>query len=847
MDPRNRSAEGALGPTLGRMRLMNPHLILLLIGWLAGSPARAAGAAAGGSDLFAAIRNGDAAAVRSLLKAGADLESRNEAGDTPLMSAAWQADAGLLELLLRAGARLNATNQAGVTALLRAAPFHEPARLLVEAGADVRARSLMGNTALLLAARQHGNAATAKLLLDRGADVNATNAFGASALMAAVAAEDLDLARLLLDRGADVNAVPAMSEEGFLWGGGRSALGWAAFRGHAPLVKLLLARGARVDALSIMGSALTQAGWAGHAGVARLLLEAGAPVDQRDLIAHYTPLHWAASSEHASPALVELLLARGADANAEGGQPVDNYLGVVQTPLMLARRRGDTPIVKALLKGGARDTAAPEVRRKAAGTAAGAAPPSAVAAIQRALPALVRTAEESVATFRRHASRQECISCHQQQLPLAAIELAASRGIPTDPAVERHQLDLLTQFLSSTPIKADLPHFSGLEADLQATFHPEPAISDGYAILDFQLARRPASAVTDTLVHRLAAFQSPDGHWAWNLPRPPIQASDITATAQALRVLQSYPIPARRKELEERVRRARAWLAKAPAETNEERVHQLVGLALAGDEPPALRPLAEELIRRQRADGGWGQLAGLDSDAYATGQSLHALQEAARLPADHPAVRRGIDFLLRTQLADGTWHVRTRAHPFQPPMDSGFPHGRDSWISASGSGWAVMALAISLDPAQVPPATPATSRTEAPAALASASSSRPAEAAAGRATPRVEFARDIQPLLERSCLGCHSGERPKGGFALGDRSSLLKGGHRGEPVVVPGRADSGQLIRVVQDEVEDLEMPPLAKRGTFPALTREETTRLRAWIDQGAAWPDGVTLRLPGK
>ena len=134
----------------------------------------------------------------------------------------------------------------------------------------------------------------------------------------------------------------------------------------------------------------------------------------------------------------------------------------------------------------------------------------------------------------------------------------------------------------------------------------------------------------------------------------------------------------------------------------------------------ALKTLVEELIRQQRADGGWGQLAGLDSDAYATGQSLYALMEGSTIPAGDPALRRGIDFLLRTQLADGTWHVRTRAHPFQPPMDSGFPHGIDGWISSAGTSWAVMALATSLDPSQTPPTT---------SALADAAVTAPAVAA----------------------------------------------------------------------------------------------------------------------
>ena len=59
-----------------------------------------------------------------------------------------------------------------------------------------------------------------------------------------------------------------------------------------------------------------------------------------------------------------------------------------------------------------------------------------------------------------------------------------------------------------------------------------------------------------------------------------------------------------------------------------------------------------------------------------------------------PAIERGLRFLLATQLEDGTWHVRRRAFPFQPTMNSGFPHGRDSWISAAATSWAVLALSL---------------------------------------------------------------------------------------------------------------------------------------------------------
>ena len=51
--------------------------------------------------------------------------------------------------------------------------------------------------------------------------------------------------------------------------------------------------------------------------------------------------------------------------------------------------------------------------------------------------------------------------------------------------------------------------------------------------------------------------------------------------------------------------------------------------------------------------------------------------------------------------------------------------------------------------------------------------------------------------------------------------------------------------RFVQDQAEDMEMPPVAKRGKLPALTADETANLRAWINQGANWPEGVILDAP--
>jgi hypothetical protein len=71
---------------------------------------------------------------------------------------------------------------------------------------------------------------------------------------------------------------------------------------------------------------------------------------------------------------------------------------------------------------------------------------------------------------------------------------------------------------------------------------------------------------------------------------------------------------------------------------------------------------------------------------------LVALLQAGALEPTDPAYRRGVDYLLRSQLADGTWYVKSRALPFQPYFESGFPHGPDQWVSAAASNWAAMAL-----------------------------------------------------------------------------------------------------------------------------------------------------------
>jgi squalene cyclase len=88
------------------------------------------------------------------------------------------------------------------------------------------------------------------------------------------------------------------------------------------------------------------------------------------------------------------------------------------------------------------------------------------------------------------------------------------------------------------------------------------------------------------------------------------------------------------------------------------------------------------------------------SAAYATGSALVALEQAAGLGVGDPVYQRGVRHLLATQLADGTWHVRSRSKPFQTYFESGFPHGKDQFLSLAATGWATTALSLALPAAK---------------------------------------------------------------------------------------------------------------------------------------------------
>jgi ankyrin len=333
--------------------------------------------------LIQAVKTKDDTTIRSLLKAGIDVNTPQGDGATALHWAVHYDDLATVDLLLRAGSRANVANDLGVTPLYLACTNRNAAMVekLLRAGADPNAKLLNGETALMNCART-GNGASVKSLLAAGANVNAKEQeHDQTALMWAAAEKHPEAVRLLIEAGADIRARSrtyaqivtsevtqrAGREElnYTVMRGGSTPLLFGAHSGDTESIHALLATGADVnDTLPNGMSALVLATHSGNGAAATLLLEKGADPNAAGI--GYTALH--AAVLRGDPNLVKDLLLHGANPNAQitKGTPLrrnsqDYNLPAAligATPYWLAAKFLEPDIMRALAAGGA-DTQTP--------------------------------------------------------------------------------------------------------------------------------------------------------------------------------------------------------------------------------------------------------------------------------------------------------------------------------------------------------------------------------------------------------------------------------------------------------------------------------------------------------
>jgi ankyrin repeat protein len=612
--------------------------------------------------LFDTIRRGDTGALKTALASGANPNSRDDTGATALMHAAAYASAADVRLLLDTGADVNASNGYGSTALMWAAGDPAKVQLLLERGASPNARAIDRTTALLVAARL-GNADSMRLLVARGANPNATSGDTVNLLRVAYASEYPEVRRVLSDNGISLKDSDAR---------GASLLAQN-FYDTATFRQLLDAGADPNQTVQIVTLTLPTLGLASSSGqteAVRLLLARGA--NPRANGTHgWTPLMMAAAASRPNPAVVDLLIEKGVDINASDDAG--------RTALDWALMQGETPVSERLLKAGAKALAPPPSTPQVVST-----PRPARVAIEKALARL----QPASPGF---TSGSKCVSCHNESLPAMAVKVATDRGVPADRTLAAH------------PAQATLAMWKGSrEQYLLANGGGGFIAGTPYALTALAEEGVAPNPITDAVALCLANAQRRDG--SWYLPvghagggiRPPLGSiGSITMTALAIRGLSVYAPPGRQAETKARLARALEFLRTAtPADTQDE-AFELLGLVWSAAPAAEITAHAKRVLALQRADGGWAQLPTMASDAYATGEALYALQ-AAGVSTQSEAYRKGAAYLLRTQLEDGTWLVRSRGFGFQPYFETGFPHGRDQFISAAATSWAAIALAYTL-------------------------------------------------------------------------------------------------------------------------------------------------------
>ena len=598
------------------------------------------------TSMFDAMRNGDTARVQASLKSGADPNQRHETGATALMYAAAFSTDECLRVLLDSGAQVNGKGNNGATALMWGTGNSAMVRLLLERGADVNAKTKDGTTALVTAARR-GNRDSVRLLLAHGADPKASANNGAELLRIAYLSNSPGLRQILMAAGAD------MKESAQL---GRMP---ASLLAYPERVREFLDKGGVTGPGLILGAAAA----GGHIEAMRLLLERGADPNQKDTGGR-TVLMMAAGAFPPNAAVVRFVLELGGDLQARDDAG--------RTALDWALTLGETEISGLLRKAGAKPGLSP------------APPPNAVEKPRGTHEALVKAVavlEPLSPLFHDHSG---CFSCHNNSLPEAALNIAATHRVAVNRKAAAHAAQAA---LGDWKNRVD-------EYLLATCATPGFVVQTTKGLLGLAEEGVAPNYITDALTSCLASLQQPEGDW--HLIgidfRPPLTGSPIVSTALAIRGLKEYLPPGRRDEVKVRIDRALGFIRAAASHDTQDETYKLLGLIWAGAPAAEAAAQARRLLALQRAEGGWGQVPTMEPDAYATGQALYALHASGRT-ATTVAYEKGVQYLLRTQLEDGTWFVRSRAFGFQPYFESGFPHGTDQFISAAATSWAAMALA----------------------------------------------------------------------------------------------------------------------------------------------------------
>src|SRR5678815_5595691 len=106
-----------------------------------------------------------------------------------------------------------------------------------------------------------------------------------------------------------------------------------------------------------------------------------------------------------------------------------------------------------------------------------------------------------------------------------------------------------------------------------------------------------------------------------------------------------------------------------------------------------------------------------------------------------------------------------------------------------------------------------------------------------RADDKIDFAKSIQPVLEKRCAECHGPKKQKGDLRLDSKEAAFKGG-KDAKAIVPGKPEDSDMVRRVSLPAGHDDIMP--SKGD--PLSKDQIELIKKWITEGATWPDGLVL-----
>ncbi len=430
-------------------------------------------------------------------------------------------------------------------------------------------------------------------------------------------------------------------------------------------------------------------------------------------------------------------------------------------------------------------------------------------AIQRAIAPI----ERAMVGYREN---RRCFSCHHHAHAVIGLSTMVRRGLDVDR--ELLQIQYLRSISRTRMVENRYLENQGIGGGVDTA---------GHALLVMRIGNHRPDKTTDAMIAWLLKQNQNQGFWTGTKNRAPTQTSDVTRTWLCLDALKHFGPLSLTDEIEEQETRSRKWLLDVDVASTEDKVSRIRALSVIGDASDLVNKFAAALVKEQRDDGGWAQTDEMDSDAYATGSVLMTLHQNAGLSTDHACYQRGIAFLESTQLDDGTWHVATRATRVQKYFESGFPHGRDQFISFTATCWAATAMALSLPESNW--------QNQHPAALVDLSSPSVELDAEVHHEFQERFDREIWPIIsdngKSSCIRCHD-QNHQSGFRLTGEASADFTAMLGDGWFHPH--DPGGILFCITSKNPEFMMPP----GKLPRLEEAQVEVLTEFARDLYQFPD---------